>query len=148
MTQTKIIDKIRSLHERMLNGEAQTLGEKMQRLSCDAILEGINPADANSKWKLCMRLFASNPAQLRRLSGEEADFNTSTWGKKIQAYIPSNGMCGPATVGFVAPAGSDPRAIGTARVMTTDMINALDRGLDDLDDAQFIADNEAILNNA
>ena len=90
-----------------------------------------------------MTLFASNTDQLKRLNGEEPGFNGGVWGKKVLAYLVANGSCGVDTARAISPPDADPRAVGTARFMRTQMIDALDgnhldgTALNDADDPDF-----------
>lgn len=92
----KIIDKIDMIRSKMIadkDGNA-ALGKKMQKYACLAVLNGIK----SMEWHEYMRMFASNDDQLRRLLGEDDDFNNSVWGRKTLAYIVADGCCGIATV--------------------------------------------------
>jgi hypothetical protein len=137
----KIIDKIQAVFLTLRDdpdGEGALLGEKLQEFGCAAVADGINPLDKDSNWRKYMKLFASNPAQLRRLNGEDAAFNDSLWGKKTLAYLVANGCCGSETTaatGINCFAAAP--AIGTARHMSPEMIASLDSELDDSDDPAF-----------
>lgn len=109
------IEKIRLAIENDPDGNA-AFGDNMQELACKAVEQGIN----SRAWADYMRLFASNPSQLKRLIGEETAFNGSLWGKKTVAYMVANGCCGVDTGGGGG---------GTGRAMNPDMIAGLDAGL-------------------
>jgi hypothetical protein len=134
----KIIDKLIMIHQAMAadpDGQA-AFGDRLQKLSCMAVRKGMD----SRAWSDYMKLFASNPDQLRRLCGEDEAFNETLYGLNSLAYMGGNGGCGIDTVGAPMPAGADARAVGTARFMTTEMIDGLDAG--DLNSA----DDEAFLN--
>ena len=131
----KIIEKINARFNKMLEDPAfrASFGEKMQNLACTAVAQGIN----SRVWSDYMRLFASNPAQLARLNGEEAAFNKTTWGLKASAYMVANGCCGSETTAATGISCLEGPAVGTARHMSTDMIDILDNGVPDTDDPAF-----------
>lgn len=122
----KIIDKLTAIRTEMANdpqGNA-ALGDKMQKYSCLAIHQG----SKNWAWHEYMRMFASNDDQLKRLLGDDDDFNATVWGQKTLAYIVAAGVCGINTVGTV----------GGGAGLTTTMRNGLDApDLDSTDDPNF-----------
>lgn len=133
----KIIDKLNQIHQEMSADPDGSVGfgNRLQKLSCMAVRGGID----SRAWTNYMKLFASNPDQLRRLCGEDEAFNDTLYGLNSLSYMGGNGNCGIDTVGAPIAAGADPRAVGTARFMTTEMIDGLDAGgLNSADDPAFL----------
>jgi len=101
------------------------LGARMQELGCLAVEEGIN----SRAWEQYMRLFASNPDQLKRLIGKDEEFNQTFWGRKSLAYMVANGCCGIDTNG------------NTINGMNSGMRATLDSlGLSSVPDPSFVTD--------
>jgi len=110
----KIIEKIEKIKVAIENdpeGNA-SLGERLRKYGCLAVQQGIN----SRAWQEYMRIFASNPDQLKRLIGEDETFNASLWGPTTLAYLVANGCCGIDTGG------------NTRRGMSEAMEEVLDSG--------------------
>ncbi len=121
----KIIEKIDLIHEFIKNdptGAGATVASEIQRLSTRAIRNGVQ----SEHWKDYMCIFASNPAQLQRLIGNDNDYNQTAWGDISLAYVTANGMCGVGTT------------TGTRKNLPEQLVEGLDEGL--LSDEQEIPD--------
>ena len=117
----KIADKINRIHEFVSTPAGAGKGIEIQGQASEAIKGGIT-SDA---WKVFMSNFASNPAQLKRLLGQDS-FIEKPWGLITLAYLPANAMCGTSTTA------------NTGRNVPPPMMDALDGdGLDPSDDTSF-----------
>lgn len=143
----KIITRANKIFIRMLTDPAyrHSQGETLQNLACEAMELGMT----SQAWKDYMRLFSSNPEQFARLTGDEPDFESTTWGKKARAYLLSNGGCGSDTTGGTGPMANAPaEAFGSARFMNAEMIEILDLGVNSEDDPDFPDPSAVIEENA
>lgn len=117
----KISDKIDRIHEFVSTPAGAGKGIELQEQASQAIKDGIE----SEAWRVFMNNFASNPAQLRRLRGQD-DFINKPWGLISLAYLPANAMCGTSTTA------------NTKRNMPPQFIEALDGdGLDSSDEGVF-----------
>lgn len=118
VTKSKIIDNITSVQMRILNDPVmgKELAKRLQTLALKATRESFgSPA-----WKAYMLNFASNPDQLKRLMGNDEEFNKDEYKKDALCYIVANSTCG-----------IDTTVTGTGRNLESDMIRALDEGVKD-----------------
>ncbi len=114
----KISDKIDRIHEFVSTPAGAGKGIELQEQASQAIKNGIK----SDEWRVFMSNFASNPAQLNRLLGQDA-FIEKPWGLIALAYLPANAMCGTSTTA------------NTKRNLPPQFIDALDDQLDSSDAA-------------
>ncbi len=88
-----IKDNILADHKRIMGAataaEQARLAKEVGELSFKAIKGGIN----SSAWAIYMSRFADNLDQLKRLCGEDEEFNSQPWSAQCLAYTVSNGVC-------------------------------------------------------
>ena len=115
----KIVDKVLQSHDDILNGrDGESNAGKLGFLAAEALFDGIK----SRKWEAYMKNFASNPAQLARLCGED-DFFDGGLNKLTLAYLVGNSIC---TIATHRGEGN----VGTLNNISPDMLDALDAGLD------------------
>ncbi len=108
----KIFDKIDAIHAFVSTPAGAGKGAEMQLQATDAVLNGID----SPQWNTYMKNFASNPAQLQRLIGQD-QFRETTWGELVLAYVAANSCCGTGTT------------CDTGRNIATVLRDSLDDGL-------------------
>lgn len=112
----KIVDKLNDIHCKIYTspkGEGGILAEKLQRESVQALLKG----KGTQAWEDYMKnLVDPNiPAQLDRLTGNDANFNALPYAEQTLAYLVANSICGIAT------------ATGTKNNLDDLMLESLDK---------------------
>ena len=120
----KIAGKINEIHTRLTNDPVGTanMANDLQKLAAQAALGGIK----SRAWEQYMRKFASNKDQLKRLIGEDTNFNDNApWAAESLAYIVANSTCGVDT------------ATHTINNMPVDWVENLDRNLRDDEEPEF-----------
>ena len=119
----KIAENIEAIHAFVSTPAGVGKGVQIQEQASEAIKNGMK-SDA---WKLFMSNFASNPAQLTRLMGQDA-FIEKPWGIIALAYLPANAICGTSTTA------------NTGRNVPPQFLTALDDGIDPTDDPELFED--------
>lgn len=108
----KISEKAEEIHQFVSTPAGAMAGTMLQQQASEAIRDGMgSPA-----WKTFMCNFASNPAQLGRLMGQD-DLITKPWGVIALAYLPANAMCGTGTT------------TGILRTVPKPFVDAIDKDL-------------------
>ena len=120
----KITAKINEIHTKVTDDPVGTanMANEFQSLAAQAALGGIK----SRAWEKYMRKFASNKDQLKRLLGEDTDFNDNApWAAESLAYIVANSTCGIET------------GVGTVNNMPADWVATLDANLREDVEAEF-----------
>ncbi len=92
-----ILENMREVHLQIKDGDVG-LGNTLQSLSCVAIEKGMG----SQEWSDYMEHFSNNdPAKLAILTGQDANFNAQTWGKRTLVYAVAGGCCGITTTSKV-----------------------------------------------
>jgi hypothetical protein len=129
----KITEKILEIHAQIRDGgikpgeAGDALAESFGQQATAAIINGKDSVE----WQKFMSNFASNADQLKRLLGRDTDFNKNDWSSRSLTYIATNPMCTTTTV-------TGSRFVDTVEVpnrwtlntMRQDMIEGLDKGID------------------
>lgn len=85
----KILDDHKRIMDETDPEVQEKLAEDVGKLAIQALKDGMR----SRAWANYMKLYIENSDQLKRLCGEDEDFNKEPWGERCLAYIVSNTVC-------------------------------------------------------
>jgi hypothetical protein len=88
-----ILGKIEEISKFLQDNKDNDQGKDRARELKDLAGEAIRNGMKSRAWQTYMEEFASDPKELKRLIGEDEDFNKTQWGLDSLAYIPANSTC-------------------------------------------------------
>lgn len=100
----------------------EKLSNDVGKIAVLAMKDGIR----SRAWADYMRRYVDNSDQLKRLCGEDDEFNKNPWAERCLAYIVSNTICTfTSRRGEIPMGGGDKTNQGTLNYMDDDMLKTL-----------------------
>lgn len=88
-----IKEKIRTDHDRIMNaGSPEQIREEAKKVG-ELAIKAIKGGMKSSAWAIYMSRYAENTDQLKRLCGDDSNFNANPWAEECLAYVVGNGVC-------------------------------------------------------